>query len=263
MIRSSGERSTSSSAWSKAAGSRRAGLGRDVFAPRRCRGSRRSCRRRRSPLRRSSTTERASSLRLRARWPVKPRRAASALISGISPSSSSSSRRMRVSGWPADFGDVDAEQLGELGRERDQPQLLVGGPFVARRRRPRLRSSPPSSEPSRGPAAARTVQPSSDKAISSPSGVARTHSSMSWSADAATAGRDDRRCRACARAARPPRPAAAPASGRAPSRPRAAALRARGRRRSAGRPCRRGRGPRAVQRARWPCPAPKAASAAR
>ena len=98
----------------------------------RCRGSRRSRRRRRSRLRRSGSRRALSSARLRARWPVKARRAASALISGISPASSSSSRSTRVSGWPATSAASTPRMLGKVGRQRDDAQLLVGGPFVAR-----------------------------------------------------------------------------------------------------------------------------------
>ena len=164
---------------------------------------------------------------------------------------------MRVSGRPADFGDIDSEQLGKIGRQRDQPQLLVRRPFVARWPRPRLRSRRRAIEPRRGPDAARTVQPSSDKAISSPSG-SRMDPQLDVVVGRSRDGRTRDRGAKLARELRDRRnlrQRQSLADRRA--RPRAAALRARGRRRSAGRPCRLGRGPRAVQRERSPCLPPK------
>ena len=121
---------------------------------------------------------------------------------------------------------------------------------------------PPSKAASRGPAGARSVQPSSDKSTSSPSGVARTHRSISWSIDAATAGRETG-VRSCARAVRPLPPAAAPAPAPNRSRPVAAAPRAQGRRRPAAQPCPGGRSRAGAQMVRWPSVFPIAATAAR
>ena len=143
------------------------------------RGSRRSFRRRRSRLRRSSTTARLSSARLRARWPVKPRRAASALISGISPASSSSRRRTRVSGWPATSSGSTPSSSARSGDSEMMPQAPRRPPircglrrFPPPRRRRGLRRAAARPERARS-------SPRATSAISSPSGVAWTHSSMS------------------------------------------------------------------------------------
>ena len=51
----------------------------------------------------------------RARWPAKAAARPARASSGISPASSSSSRKMRVSGWPSASSTVDAELLGQIG----------------------------------------------------------------------------------------------------------------------------------------------------
>ena len=193
------------------AGPRSPGLDRRRPEPRRCRESRRSCRRRRSPLRRSSTTERDFVAA-----------AAGALAGEAAPRRKRADQRhfaVVILLEPEDAGQRLARRLRRArfrAARQDRPTARSG---AAPRRRP-IRGAPPR-PPLRSrrraasearPGGRATVQPSSDKAISSPSGVARTHSSMSWSADAAMRRARDRRCQARAQAARPPQPAAAPAS---------------------------------------------------
>ena len=130
MIRSSGERSTSSSARSNAA--RRSSVV-DSEAPARLREPRKpakppSAAVTTSPL---SMTSRASSARLRARWPVKPRRRGKrADQRHLAMLRFPRGGATRVIGWPATPA-ARHRDLSKVGRKRNDAQFLVGGPFIA------------------------------------------------------------------------------------------------------------------------------------
>ena len=131
-------------------------------------------------------------LRLPRRWPEKPRRAASALISGMSPLSASISWTSRVSGRPTAWASIDPQACASSADKAVMLNSLVGAPFMARGCRLLVRRVRESMRPAANPTAGRSCQFSSDSAISSPSGTARTHRSMSWSLEAARRGALDR-----------------------------------------------------------------------
>ena len=74
-----------------------------------------------------------SSERLRTRWPEKSLRAARAVISGIS-AAFVFLETDEPHQWSArGVIHLDTEQLGEFGRQRNDPKLLVDAPLVPRR----------------------------------------------------------------------------------------------------------------------------------
>ena len=141
---------------------------------------------------------------------------ASAASNGMSPSSFSSSRTKRVSGWPTASSARRPAAAARSDESDGEAQLGVGRPVCASGLADQLVIAGRDFQARAAPAAASSSSRWSSS-TSSPSGSARTHSSTSWSR-AARSPAATRECRACAPAARPPRSAAS-ASLRADLRP--------------------------------------------